>query len=307
MHARFICKSTFTTRRDILTFTSTNLKVSHLILACRDTKKGEAAKSKIHSETKSESRTKIDVWEIELANYKSVESFGERVRTQLPRLDGFVANAGIEVTDFSLSEGLETTLTVNVASTILTAIAVLPKLRGTAKTLGVPTNLSIVGSMVHALGNDKAIDLPASADILKSLSTKDADMPGRYNLSKMLLHQAFQEFHNAVKTKYPADNVVLNIVNPGWCASELARYKSPPLAQRAMFRLIGRTAEQGARTLVHAVTTGMETSGCYLSECQVKKQSEFMRSERGETLHRRVWEQLVERLEREAPGTMQLL
>jgi retinol dehydrogenase-12 len=291
-----------------LTSPRANLKVSHLILACRDLKKGEDAQSKIYAETNCEDRTKIEVWDVDLASYKSVERFGGRVRTELERLDGFIANAGVEMTDFELSEGLETTLTVNVVSTILMAIAVLPKLRETAGKFNVQTNLSIVGSMVHALGNDKAMDLPESTDILENLSHKEtADMAGRYNMSKMLLHEAFHELCNTVSAKYPNDNVVLNIVNPGWCSSELGRYKQPGLPQRMIFALIGRTSEQGARTLVHAVTAGKETHGKYLSECQVKKQSEFMRSERGMGLHKRVWEQLEKRLEGVTPDTMRLL
>jgi retinol dehydrogenase-12 len=264
--------------------------------------------TKIYAETKCQSKTKIEVWDVDLASYKSVERFGERVRTKLQRLDGFVANAGVEMTEFELSEGLETTLTVNVVSTILMAIAVLPKLRETATKYNIQTNLSIVGSMVHALGNDKDIDLPENTNILDKLSVKDsADMPGRYNISKLLLHEAFHELYSTISAKHPNDNVVLNIVNPGWCGSELGRYKQPGLPQRVIFSLIGRTSEQGAKTLVHAVTAGKETQGKYLSECQVKKQSEFMRSARGKFLHKCVWEQLVKRLEGAAPGTMQLL
>jgi retinol dehydrogenase-12 len=285
-----------------------NLKVSHLILACRNAKKGEDAKSKIYTETNCKERTKIEVWDVDLASYKSVERFGERVRTELERLDGFVANAGVEMTDFELSEGLETTLTVNVVSTILMAITILPKLRETAGKFNVQTNLSIVGSMVHALGNDKDIDLPESTDILENLSRKEtADMAGRYNLSKTLLHEAFHELYNTISTNHPNDNVVLNIVNPGWCGSDLGRYKQPGLPQRVMFALIGRTSEHGARTLVHAVTAGRDTHGEYLSECRVKMQSEFMRSERGMRLHKRVWEQLVRRLEGVVPESVRLV
>jgi len=189
-------------------------------------------------------RTRIEVRDVDLPSYKNVERVGKRVRTELERRDGFMANVGVEMMDFELSEGIETTLTVNVVSTILTVIAVLLKLREMARKFNVQTNLSIVGSMVHALVNDKDMDVPEFTDILENLSRKEtADM------SKMLLHEAFHELCNNVSIKHPNDNVVLNIVNPGWCGSELGRYKQSSLPQRMIFALIGKTSEQGARTL----------------------------------------------------------
>ena len=267
----------------------------------RNVQKGETAKTAIIEATECESRTNIEVWELDLARYESVLSFGERVRSALPRLDGFIANAGVEMSQFELTEGLEETLTVNVISTLLLAIGVLPKLQETSRKQDHPTVLTFVGSMVHALAPDAQLEAhQVGKDTFEVLSNPNtADMPMRYNLSKLMLHQGCVE----LSARVDPSEVITNWVNPGWCASELARHKTPPLAARAIFMAIGRTAEQGSRTLVDAVLAGKETHGCYLSECQIKPQSAFMRSERGAVLRERLWKELMARVEHISPET----
>ena len=65
-----------------------------------------------------------------------------------------------------------------------------------------------------------------------------------------------------------------------------------------MLRLIGRTGEVGARTLVSAMNAGPETHGEYLSECQVKNASVWVRSDEGKRVHKEVWNELQETLSR---------
>ncbi|KAK5740398.1 hypothetical protein LTR17_004661 [Elasticomyces elasticus] len=131
------------------------LKASTLILGCRSIQKGEAARSAILSET----RCAIEVWEVDLDHYDSVIAFSRRVRSQLSRLEGFIANAGIELTKFELSEGLERTLTINLVSTYLLAIAILPKLQDTAIANTVDTRLTIVGSIIHLFAPVAQLDV----------------------------------------------------------------------------------------------------------------------------------------------------
>jgi retinol dehydrogenase-12 len=52
--------------------------------------------------------------------------------------------------------------------------------------------------------------------------------------------------------------------------------------QAFVFRRIGRTSEEGARTLVHSIVAGEESHGMYTSECVVKPESVWMRSSEGE-------------------------
>ena len=67
-------------------------------------------------------------------------------------------------------------------------------------------------------------------------------------------------------------------------------------------KVIGRSSEEGSRTLVHGAVAGKEAHGQYLSECQVKPASAFVRSKEGENLQKRLWEELMAKLEIISPG-----
>jgi retinol dehydrogenase-12 len=225
----------------------------------------------------------------------------------------------VEPVVYTSAEDLEMTLTVNVVATMLLNILVLPKLRATSAEHGIPTTLTTVGSSVHIFGStetllvtpkDKSRDIfatlsdPDSAD----LGGPDAPMSPRYALSKTLLHAVLP--HLASKASRPAkkEEVIVNWVNPGWCASEISRHKNAQTrGTRVTFALIGRTAEQGSRELVNAIFAGKESHGHYMSECVVKPQSAFLRSEKGVQVGEQVWRELMARIERIAPETASIL
>ena len=225
-------------------------------------------------------------------------AFNQRLQT-LGRLDGFIANAGLEAKEFEIAEGLEKSLTVNIVSTYLNCLGALPVLHKTSKELTMQTNLSIIGSMNRTYAPDAQLDVPEDNDIFESLSDeKTADMALRYPLSKLILHQTFRELSPIVSSHNHKNrsNVVVNLVNPGWCYTELGRSKQEVLPERVIKSMIGRTAEQGSRTLVHGVTAGPETSGQYVSECVVKGETVYICSERGGRIQLRLWSDLVKRL-----------
>lgn len=90
----------------------------------------------------------IEVWEVDLGKFESVKAFCKRVE-QLERLDVVVENAGIAVPTFELVEGFESTITVNVVSTFLMALLLLPKLRESGEKFGIVPRLTIVASDAH--------------------------------------------------------------------------------------------------------------------------------------------------------------
>jgi NAD(P)-dependent dehydrogenase (short-subunit alcohol dehydrogenase family) len=280
-------------------------EASDIILACRNTKKGQAAKDTIFRDTACKAYTNIEVWELDLANYQSVLAFGERVRTQLPRLDAFIANAGMEVQEFQLAENLEIHLTVNVISTFLSAIAILPKLQKTAQDHNVKTSLTFCGSMYHIFGSDEEFDagLLEDVDMFETLSDpKKTDIIWRYALSKLMDHLCFHELVSCLShsaTDY--SQVVVNLVNPGWCGTELSRVKPHPIGERVAFALMGWTAEKGSRIYIHAMAAGKESHGKYMSECQFKPESQFVQSERGKRIQKKMWKDVMKRIERISP------
>ena len=248
---------------------------------------------------------------MDLTSFNSVTTFCNRVRAELPRLDAFIANAGVEMRDFELAEGLELSITVNVVSTFMMAIAALSKLRETSQKYNSTTNLEIVGSMIHVFGNDKELDVPERQDTLQALSDpKKTDMAGRYPLSKLIGHLCFNELSTTVTPQYKKENanVVLNLVNPGWCRTNLDRYNTNKGVGVKFCELcIIRTGEEGGRTLVHGVMSGIETNGCYLSECKIKRQSTFVRSDRGEKIQQKLWKETMARIRMASPEIADLL
>jgi retinol dehydrogenase 12 len=287
------------------------LNVSTLILGCRSIEKGQAARKVVLAQAPFEGKTDIQVWQVDLENYKSVMAFNDRVRTTLTRLDGFIANAGIETKHFGVAEGLEKTLTINVVSTYLMALGVLSKLKETALRFNTQPVLSIVGSMIHVFGPEEqfrpSADQANKSDIFATLSDRNAaDMGRRYPLSKLMVHLCYRELARRVEIADTGGKgsscVVVNLVNPGWCKTELHRYNGEPLMERFMALIFQRSGEAGGRTLVHAGTAGRETHGKYLSECVEKPQSAYMRSARATTDQAVLWDQLMSKLEEIQPG-----
>lgn len=239
-----------------------------------------------------------------MANYASVKAFSERVIKELPRLDAVVANAGISTNEYRTAEGLESTLTVNVVSTFLLALLMLPKLKDTAIQNGSPTHFTVTGSAVHYFAADRQLREPRAGQVFQTLSDeRHADMAARYFLSKLVVMQCVQQLALRIP-KHPQSTgpmVIVNCVNPGWCKTELFRQDDGGFWGRNLLKMIGRTSEVGARTLTSAIAAGNETHGKYLSECQVKPASAFVRSPQGREVEVKVWKDLFELLESLSP------
>lgn len=157
------------------------LDAARVILAVRSTAKGEAAAASIRSSIpgRRDLDTAVQVWPLDLASRASVLAFAARAEAELERLDVVVSNAGMYVykSGFSLAEGDEVTITVNVVSTLLLGLLLLPKLRETSVRHGKECVLTFTGSFVHLL-----TDFPEgkSENIFSVLADeKTARMPDR--------------------------------------------------------------------------------------------------------------------------------
>jgi len=122
------------------------LNAAKVILAVRNISKGLAAKSSIEASTKH--LDVVEVWELDLASYASVLAFATKVET-LERLDVVIENAGVYLYEFGMLEEDEATVTVNVVSTMLLAMILLPKMRETRRLKGSTPILSFTGSFTH--------------------------------------------------------------------------------------------------------------------------------------------------------------
>ncbi|KAK8065308.1 hypothetical protein PG997_012055 [Apiospora hydei] len=287
----------------------TRLNAAKVILACRNTEKGDAAKADIESSTPNRQGA-VEVWPLDLASFGSVRDFCRRADEQLGRLDVLLANASVLHTRFAEREGYEETLTVNVLSTFLLALLLLPALRRTAARFNTAPHLTVVSSDAHAVANFRCRDSPAVLEALRG----DADMLSRYGdtkLLQLLLTRALAKALDGGESEPESEStakkqprVILNTLNPGLCRSELFRHAPWPATWvlYISMRLFARTAEMGSRNLVAAATAPEDTHGKYLSDCKVWEPSRFVRSPDGANVQRRVFAELLEVLEKIEPG-----
>lgn len=246
------------------------LKLSHLILAVRSPTKGETARKLLAQEYPNAT---IEVYELEMGSYTSIQAFVRRVEERLPRLDIAILNAGIVSPLFELNAetGHENVMQVNYLSTMLLAILLLPILKEKSPA-GLSGRLTIVGSGV-AYGakfpNRDEVPLLASFD-KKPAGWDNNAATERYWVSKLVGHLFMVELAGYVK----AEDVVVNIVDPGLCkGSELNRDTGGVLGvvMRVMKALLGRTMEVGSSTYVDAaVVKGKESHGCFVSDWEVR-------------------------------------
>ncbi|KAI5197491.1 NAD(P)-binding protein [Aureobasidium subglaciale] len=275
------------------------LGADKVILACRNAEKGEAAVKDIEQSTK---RIGVaEVWSLDLSSFESVKEFAKKVDT-LPRIDAIIENAGISTEKFQLFEGMESTVTVNVISTFLLALLVLPALKRSSQKHNIQPRLTIVASEVHHWTDiPERKKISESDSIFDALASPDLSQMGiRYPVSKLLDVFATRALAEKTSSSYP---VTINTMNPGFCYSELSR-EMDGIAFQIMLKVLARTTEVGSRTLVAAALASHDTHGQYMSDCKVEEPSKFVRSEEGKKTQEKVWAELSAKLEEIVPGIL---
>lgn len=134
------------------------LKAAKVILGCRSAENGERARADIERSTGRKGI--VEVWPLDLCSFESVRQFCRRA-DRLDRLDVVVENAAVAMVDpqGTLAEGYECTVTVNVISTFLMALMLLPTLRRTAMKFNLQPRLVIVSSDAHFMVSPRFVDL----------------------------------------------------------------------------------------------------------------------------------------------------
>jgi NAD(P)-dependent dehydrogenase (short-subunit alcohol dehydrogenase family) len=243
------------------------LGVGKLIMAVRTPAKGDDARKKILSST-GRPESSIEVWPIDMDSYESIKTFAARV-SELPRLDGVLANAGIMTEQFDLSEHNEKTLNVNVISTFLLYLLLLPKMRESGRQTGHLCRFVIPNSALHYMAPTAELQ-PDKRSIIDRLNDpKTANMAGRYPLSKLLVLYAVRELAERSSPSGKAA-CIINTPNPSFCKSNLAQESQGTMGFRVAEKLLARSTEEGSRVLVHGLLAGRETNGQYLSNCRVE-------------------------------------
>ncbi|KAJ7656357.1 hypothetical protein DFH06DRAFT_1199337 [Mycena polygramma] len=270
------------------------LNPGRLILAVRDLQKGEAAKQAILAQTGFAGL--LEVWELDMADFGSVGRFAERANSTLKRLDGAVLNAGIHPAKWDVTrDGWEKTLQVNVLATGLLGVLLLPLLQSTTRlppphadyASQTPPHLTFTGS--GALFLAKFAEKTAT-NILQALSDETkSNHKDRYPTSKLLLLFLTRE----IAALPQAEGVVVNVVDPGLCVSELGRDMDLKPALLFILTRLGWTTAKGALNLLYAVLNPTPP-GAYISAGEIRQPSSWSRSVQGIRVQKQIWAEMLD-------------
>ncbi len=240
------------------------LGASRVILAVRNLDKGNKAKEEISRRHGNAAATRIDVWKLDMDSFASVAAFAGRMDREVERLDVALLNAGLMARAFQKSpEGWEETMQVNVLSTALLALLLLPKLRASKSRDGTPPHLAIVSSGLHtAVKRDQLGDgggLLAHANDPENFAGQR-----QYSISKLFVLYVTHALAALATSPSGEIEVVVTSCCPGFCTSDLGRQYDSWIERNGLWLfhgLFARSTEAGSRTLVSATALGPEAHG----------------------------------------------
>ncbi|RUS78951.1 hypothetical protein EGW08_013292, partial [Elysia chlorotica] len=128
------------------------MRGGRIIMACRNTEKGELARQEIVEETRNE---QVVVRELDLGSLESVRNFARDFNETESRLDILINNAGVMACPKALTkDGLEMQIGTNHFGHFLLTNLLLDKLKACS-----PSRIVIVSSIGHAYGKINFNDL----------------------------------------------------------------------------------------------------------------------------------------------------
>jgi NAD(P)-dependent dehydrogenase (short-subunit alcohol dehydrogenase family) len=232
-----------------------------VIMGVRSVDKGEVAAAALRHEFVD---ARIEVWELDMESFRSVEAFAARAERELDRLHVAVLNAGLGKLKFErVDEGgcHEVTIQVNYLATALLSFLLLPKLRPTTSSTE-PGRLSIVNSGA-SLG--LILEDPGDERLLDSFDRPEKfDGFGQYGLSKLLVMM----FVAKLAQKIDPEEVIVNCTDPGATKGtaffRIVNSWIMSVTLRAFIGIIGRQTADASRIYLHsALVLGEESHGSW--------------------------------------------
>ena len=176
--------------------------------------KGKTAAKDIQITTGSSSES-LDIWLLDMSNYASVLSLADRAKSELPRLDAIILNAGLYFHKYRLQEGNEEIINTNVISTALLTFLLHPELRQTAYQHNTSTHLTITGSELYEVAKFKEAKVH-NRKIFETLNDEEVfnkNKYDRYNVSKLLVMFVLKEL--SAMAPIEKTGVIVDVVAPG--------------------------------------------------------------------------------------------
>lgn len=234
------------------------MRGGRIIMACRNTEKGEKTRKEIVDDTRND---QIVVKELDLGSLESVQKFAKNFNDTEPRLDILINNAGVMACPKTLTkDGLEMQIGTNHIGHFLLTNLLLDKLKACS-----PSRIVIVSSVGHAYGQMNFEDL---------MSEKSYGEFVAYNQSKLanVLHAL------ELTKRLEGTGVTANSLHPGIVNTDLARHANQGFL-KVFFSGIGKpffiSPVQGAQTTLRvALDKSLEkVSGKYFADCKEKAAS----------------------------------
>ncbi|PYH42436.1 NAD(P)-binding protein [Aspergillus saccharolyticus JOP 1030-1] len=279
---------------------------SRLILAVRTPSKGEEAKRQIIATVPSLPKsTQILVLPLDMSDIASVKAFpGRLAQANIRTVNVAVLNAGIAPSAYHVnpSTGWEAALQVNLLSTALLAILLMPILKATTAAAtnpgDRPAHLTLTGSFAHLYLTAK--DLPSvgpGESVLAAINSPQFfNVETSYAVVKLLTMYVMQGLVRDYAGGETDPEVTVNVACPGLCSTELGRdfpwYVVLPT--KLMHMYCARSAEEGSRALVSSTLLGRDGHGKFWSNDVLAEPGVMVTSEEGKILQQRVWSEIKE-------------
>ncbi|KAI0120725.1 putative short-chain dehydrogenase/reductase family protein [Xylariales sp. AK1849] len=268
------------------------LDTTRLILAVRSLQKGEVAASSLRNEFPA---AQIEVWTLDMANYDSITAFVAKCET-LEHISLVMLNAGLANGTFTTvaSTGHEETFQVNYLSTVLLAVLLLPVLKKKKGLAGSkPATLSIVSS-----DGAYSAQLKKKGPVMAQFDDATIFSPFESYFSTKLLQILFI---TKLAQQVSPDHVLINLVNPGFCAPTGLGQGSLGAVMSALSGawkfFMARNLETGASVLINAaVAQGRESHGSFVSEWTIRPYPGIAYTQDGNDIKERLWEETMEEL-----------
>ncbi|KAJ7066377.1 hypothetical protein C8F01DRAFT_699096 [Mycena amicta] len=280
---------------------------ARIILAVRDLNKGEKARQEIVAETGYNG--KMEVWELDMASFGSVNAFVDKANRELERLDGAILNAGINVPHWKETvDGWEETFQVNTLATGLLGVLLLPLLNKTAilpaplpDSTKIAPHLTITGSAAQFLSVFP--EKKEQSGILKALNTESRSIKqDRYPTSKLLLILYARSFAELSAAK----DVVINVVDPGLCVTSIGSDYNIPSWAMSIIKFIAWTSAKGSLNMTYALLKPTPPAA-YVTSCEVRKSAAWSYTKDGTRVQKQLWEEMVDVWTAASPSAADIL
>jgi NAD(P)-dependent dehydrogenase (short-subunit alcohol dehydrogenase family) len=227
---------------------------AHVILACRDPIKAEAARSDIFSTTGSSALT---ILPLDLSSFESINRFVGLLREKFDRLHVLVNNAAALWKARRLTgAGVEATFHTNHLGPFALSLALLDLLKASG-----PSRVVMVSSKLH-------VGAPLDLDDL-GYERRPYKGFGAYNASKL----ANVIFAKTLARRLEGSNVSVNSLHPGEAGTAIARDYGRLMVMT--MRLIYGSAKRAAKTPVFVATSDEagKANGAFFKDCRIAPHS----------------------------------